>query len=519
MSLTKASFSMISGTPLNVVDFGAISDGDYSTGAGTDNLSAFTNALAELSSTGGTALYIPAGIYKISDQIEIPDGVSVYGDGQWSSIIFCPTSFSDTTGFLKVGGTASGYPTQISNLGIIAETGGCTGFGLVSNKNGVFVNNVWINGFGLGAEFNQTDNFISDFAVELCTIGIRITQSDVQVESGTFYSCNEGLVVSNLAAVSSGSVIITAVRATSCLFTGFNIDSAKSVEINGCAAYHDNASKFLTAGLYIQDSTRISANGFQAHIPGLGSSTGIGLLIENSSNVSISGGIFQGWLDGVQITGASTSQVSVSGVVSTINSRNAINVNGGDRVVIVGCQASFNGASGGSDSGILTNNSAAYAQHTIIGNTCTQAGGGTQEYGINANVTNTTATTILTGNSCLFNNTTDIVLQGQTQQILVANNIFGTFNDLAGPPAIASATTITIPAGASVLKVTGTTNITGINTTSSQRRTVTLIFNDVLTVSDGSNLKLAGNFVTSADDTLTLYCDGTNWFELSRSVN
>ena len=38
-------------------------------------------------------------------------------------------------------------------------------------------------------------------------------------------------------------------------------------------------------------------------------------------------------------------------------------------------------------------------------------------------------------------------------------------------------------------------------------------------MTDGSNLKLAGNFVTTADDVITLVCDGTNWFEMSRSVN
>ena len=33
------------------------------------------------------------------------------------------------------------------------------------------------------------------------------------------------------------------------------------------------------------------------------------------------------------------------------------------------------------------------------------------------------------------------------------------------------------------------------------------------------NLKLAGNFVTTADDVITMTGDGTNWYEVSRSVN
>ena len=50
-------------------------------------------------------------------------------------------------------------------------------------------------------------------------------------------------------------------------------------------------------------------------------------------------------------------------------------------------------------------------------------------------------------------------------------------------------------------------------------RQVSLIMSGAITVFDGVNLKLAGNFVTTADDVLTLICDGTNWFEISRSVN
>jgi hypothetical protein len=49
---------------------------------------------------------------------------------------------------------------------------------------------------------------------------------------------------------------------------------------------------------------------------------------------------------------------------------------------------------------------------------------------------------------------------------------------------------------------------------------VTLIFTGALTVTDGSNLKLAGDFTSvGSDDCLTLSCNGTNWFEVSRSSN
>ena len=82
---------------------------------------------------------------------------------------------------------------------------------------------------------------------------------------------------------------------------------------------------------------------------------------------------------------------------------------------------------------------------------------------------------------------------------------------------VASAATITLP-DTSVVNVTGTTNITSV-TAGRRGRRVTLVFAGALTFTDGSNLRLAGNFVTTADDTITLVSDGTNWVETARSVN
>lgn len=84
---------------------------------------------------------------------------------------------------------------------------------------------------------------------------------------------------------------------------------------------------------------------------------------------------------------------------------------------------------------------------------------------------------------------------------------------------VASAGTITLyESDTDYYEVSGTTNITSVSASWPGRR-VTLKFAGILTFTDGSNLKLAGDFVTSADDTITLVCNGTNWYEVSRSVN
>lgn len=90
---------------------------------------------------------------------------------------------------------------------------------------------------------------------------------------------------------------------------------------------------------------------------------------------------------------------------------------------------------------------------------------------------------------------------------------------MGGSAAVASATALPAPVG-SLYHITGTTTITSITSTNmGTGACITLIFDGVLTMTDGSNLKLAGDFVTSAGDTIGLCYDGTNWYETHRSNN
>lgn len=90
---------------------------------------------------------------------------------------------------------------------------------------------------------------------------------------------------------------------------------------------------------------------------------------------------------------------------------------------------------------------------------------------------------------------------------------------LGGGSSVASASALPVPVAA-LYHLTGTTTVTSITSTNlGTGPCIVLIFDGVLTMTDGSNLKLAGDFVTSADDTMLLCFDGTSFFEVSRSVN
>lgn len=83
---------------------------------------------------------------------------------------------------------------------------------------------------------------------------------------------------------------------------------------------------------------------------------------------------------------------------------------------------------------------------------------------------------------------------------------------------VASASTISIKNYAKNVKVSGTAEVKKINATYNGH-TVTIITTETAKFIDGENLKLKENFTGTADDTLTLTCDGTNWFEVGRSAN
>ena len=86
------------------------------------------------------------------------------------------------------------------------------------------------------------------------------------------------------------------------------------------------------------------------------------------------------------------------------------------------------------------------------------------------------------------------------------------------PPTVASAATIALPQGWDTCYISGTTDITSITPAGHSGASKRLIFLGALTFTNGSNLKLVSNFVTTANDQITLSGDGTNFYEQGRAV-
>lgn len=81
MSLTKASFSMINGALINVLDYGAV--GDWNGSTGTDNTAAIQAAInAANAYSDGATVFFPPGNYRVTNTIDLfADRTGLLGNG------------------------------------------------------------------------------------------------------------------------------------------------------------------------------------------------------------------------------------------------------------------------------------------------------------------------------------------------------------------------------------------------------------------------------------------------------
>ncbi len=205
----------------------------------------------------------------------------------------------------------------------------------------------------------------------------------------------------------------------------------------------------------------------------------------------------------------------------------------------------FNAAASASAGIQLANEHAASAAQNngteVSGNEILQyAGAGSLQYGILVEG-DYDKKAIITANRCRDAATADIALEATaTEAIVNSNQCYGagysiatgsnpSFSEnnrgtvaTATEPSVASAAALTLPTGPTVFTISGTTAITSIVATGHRGKIITLIFEASLTLTDGGNILLNGNtnLVTSSNDVVQFYCNGTNFIQVaSASVN
>jgi hypothetical protein len=194
MSLTKVSYSMITGSPFNVLDYGAVGNGT------TNDTAAIQAAIDAAIANGGGTVYLPAGTYKTTASINITDDViRLVGAQQYASIIL-----SDHTG--NAINIATNNQPYVGNLYIKRNTIGARGsrtgvgirvYGDIAGASSVQANVEFcrIEGFSKGLDLYGC--FLSYFG------NLTLKQNDISYylnnntnDSITFFACQSNSSVS-----------------------------------------------------------------------------------------------------------------------------------------------------------------------------------------------------------------------------------------------------------------------------------------------------------------------------------
>jgi len=410
---------------VSVKDFGAVADGNLNTGAGTNNTPMFQAAINALGAGG--VLFVPAGVYLLTGQITVPSDFTIRGAGNYCSILVAPAAFNNATGLIRCNGVG-GPPTTIENLAVSGQLGGAgvASVGIYSVANGVFLRGLWVSAFKTNVVLGQTDNFLEWSAVEETVAGgtgVSIISPDVTVANCIIYHCFLGVAIPTVPFL-DGTISLSNVRTLACTSAGFFFTASSNINVSNCSAGHNNTTALTAAGLYMNGCTNVTVTGFIGRLGGGPSTTGVGIQVQGCSGIILSACELTSFLDGINISGSTG--VSATGNQCNSNRRYGIYEAGNDQITLAANECYANGTGVAADAGIHSENTIGFALVNIIGNICSQVGGGFQDYGIYASLTDnggSTGVTNLTGNICQYNNTSDILLAGKTTRITMSGNV------------------------------------------------------------------------------------------------
>ena len=167
MSLTKVTYSMIAGAPVNVIDYGATT----SDATGSINVAAYNLAAAAIAASGvDSTLIFPAGIYKFNAGITLDITLmSISGDNATFDFSNIATSATALTVTGTTGDIYSNLKTCLS---------------------GVIIKGPGVSGTSIGVYFNATTTTGPDH-IELSNVGIT------NFSYGTTYGSNAYIITFN----------------------------------------------------------------------------------------------------------------------------------------------------------------------------------------------------------------------------------------------------------------------------------------------------------------------------------
>ncbi len=200
--------------PVNVLDFGAVGNGS------ADDTAEIQAAIDSIAGTGqfgeGGIVFMPPGIYQISAQLSVPDGVRLVGSGRLTQIR-ATGGFPTTTALIRLGtGSGSCYGTRLEDLSIRCNAiAGSVGVYSSDMQEQSGIRNVRIDQYksmGIQLEAGASLNYPANFHIS----DVECAPDDAATNTiGLFYSCTDhtgsgGLVERLTVIASAGAALQTA---------------------------------------------------------------------------------------------------------------------------------------------------------------------------------------------------------------------------------------------------------------------------------------------------------------------
>lgn len=305
-------FSSISNSvPLvSVLNYGAIADGNPSTGTGTDNSAAFTSAIS-YANANSLAVYVPSGVYILRSQVSVPSNVRLYGDGMYRTFLIAPNTFNGN-GLLIANG-AGGPPTIIENLCILGQTStgaGATSTGINAAANAVILHHIWCGGFLVQFRLSGTDVHATDVWADVSLAsgyGFVIDNGGNTLTDFVAFNCYIGVYVASAGYWSTtqpelGVTIING-DIIQCGLSGVTLDTALNTSVTDLKIQAGTAtSQFTRDFITINNGSNINIENIACNFGGSVSLSNIGIRQTGSSyNLELSSISIQGAQTGYQI--------------------------------------------------------------------------------------------------------------------------------------------------------------------------------------------------------------------------
>ncbi len=238
MSLTKVSYSMITGAPVNVLDYGATGDGV------TNDTVAIQAAITAVNAAGGGIVYIPVGTYIVG-ALTMKTKVRIVGDGPSSTFLKSSHTGDGLMMVSPVNASTAVY-TSVENLQLWNTNANNVGAGY-DDIGGTYVNlfNVIVYGFKYGIVLDQTELA----TIRQCQLGNQIAGGGgIWLVSGADHLVNVTFTSALMAGATSGTLTTNWTNPTGTYLVGFVNTSGGAIETRFVTLTNGStAAAFVTA--------------------------------------------------------------------------------------------------------------------------------------------------------------------------------------------------------------------------------------------------------------------------------